>query len=693
MKHIFSHRKMLVVAAGIFLSTHALMGQDMLKRVNNTTPVPGGSVPSGMEEGTVISHNSSTSNTTVNVPAFGIGILTPITRLHIHASTLNPGTDYGHERFLRCSVGDVGNGTSDFFEIDNATNADGQFLPMLWGHKTTYSGTEQAPTSKSSLMLMGSTDLTNDNIGNTIPIMWFDAREVQNANLFPVSDQLTSAGSSIINRPLFDWSNYGTSEMRMLANGYLGIGTTSPTEQLHTTGGVRFTGLTNITGTPTYILVQDNNGKVWRQNYSAGSGVTNSCATQNLLPKVGASSSSLVCSQIYDNGSQVGINTTSPQAFFHVNVASATSTEETGFRMTVNDASNDFFEIHNGTGADNHFMPIFWGHKESYNNFSTPDLYFLGSFLDDGNSVNTDQSSSETPVMRFDVRKYTSSSNGGVPDNANALAVANRPLFQWSNYGTNVMLMDANGDLGIGKTPGTYNTTDVSAMVSGSPATGDVKLDVNGITRTNSLVVISDMRYKKNISQLDNSLNKVLKLEGVSYNWRNDEFKDKGFDDTKQIGFIAQQVKDIVPEAVGKDENGYYNVNYLALIPVLTEAIKDQEKIIESQKEEINKIKDQLNLHNGGNSLFNDIRLYQNEPNPFDHSTVIRYDLPASVSSASIYVFDLQGKLLKSIPIEQKGSGSIEIKGSELTPGMYIYTLIADGKEIESKKMILTAEN
>ncbi|MDR3339504.1 MAG: T9SS type A sorting domain-containing protein [Candidatus Symbiothrix sp.] len=68
--------------------------------------------------------------------------------------------------------------------------------------------------------------------------------------------------------------------------------------------------------------------------------------------------------------------------------------------------------------------------------------------------------------------------------------------------------------------------------------------------------------------------------------------------------------------------------------------------------------------------------------------TEIRYLLPAEVQSAEIYVFDMQGRQLKKLPANK--SGSIEIKGSDLQAGMYLYTLVVDGKQVDTKRMILT---
>jgi flagellar hook assembly protein FlgD len=81
--------------------------------------------------------------------------------------------------------------------------------------------------------------------------------------------------------------------------------------------------------------------------------------------------------------------------------------------------------------------------------------------------------------------------------------------------------------------------------------------------------------------------------------------------------------------------------------------------------------------------------LKQNYPNPFSESMRINYYLPDDIQKATIYIYDMNGKQLKSIPLNQKGNGSITIKGSELKAGMYMYALITDGQIIDTKRMIL----
>ena len=84
--------------------------------------------------------------------------------------------------------------------------------------------------------------------------------------------------------------------------------------------------------------------------------------------------------------------------------------------------------------------------------------------------------------------------------------------------------------------------------------------------------------------------------------------------------------------------------------------------------------------------------LFQNTPNPFSTQTEIRYYLPENTENACIYVFSLNGNMLLSKPLTETGNGSITISNNELEAGMYIYTLVIDGVEVDSKRMILTNE-
>ena len=123
------------------------------------------------------------------------------------------------------------------------------------------------------------------------------------------------------------------------------------------------------------------------------------------------------------------------------------------------------------------------------------------------------------------------------------------------------------------------------------------ELYVNGdIAYTGSIYDVSDKRYKKNIKTINNALLKVEKIRGVTFNFRINEFKKLNFPKGMQYGFIAQEIKEVVPDLVSKDDNGYYSVNYVKMVPILTEAIKEQQKIIKNQNTKITNIENELAL-------------------------------------------------------------------------------------------------
>ena len=102
---------------------------------------------------------------------------------------------------------------------------------------------------------------------------------------------------------------------------------------------------------------------------------------------------------------------------------------------------------------------------------------------------------------------------------------------------------------------------------------------------TGTIGACSDLRYKKNIYSLMGSLDKVSRLRGVTYDWKNDEFPDKNFPATNQIGLIAQEVKEVVPEVVSEDRDGYMAVDYARLTALLVEAVKE----LKAQNETLSK--------------------------------------------------------------------------------------------------------
>ena len=223
----------------------------------------------------------------------------------------------------------------------------------------------------------------------------------------------------------------------------------------------------------------------------------------------------------------------------------------------------------------------------------------------------------------------------------------------------------------------------------------------------------SDERQKENISNISGALNIVTKLQGVRYDLKKeyayDEslFKDPGIlgeleaERKDKIGFLAQDVYEVLPEVVHYDDSAdIYAIDYSKVVPVLVEAIKEQQLIIENLQIELTAMKNQVEESSTFKSaspfpekqeddMANNM-LYQNQPNPFNKNTTIEYFLNDETEIAAINIYNLNGTRLKSIHINHSGYGNIIISASEFNPGMFLYTLIANGKVVDTKQMVLT---
>jgi hypothetical protein len=118
-----------------------------------------------------------------------------------------------------------------------------------------------------------------------------------------------------------------------------------------------------------------------------------------------------------------------------------------------------------------------------------------------------------------------------------------------------------------------------------------VRLHVSGDIIANSIAGSSDARFKTNVTPISNPLQKVLALRGVNFDWKTNEFPARSFSENRSLGFIAQEVEKVLPEVVQTEKNaeGYKSVQYDKIVALLVEAIKDQQKQIDSLKVELKK--------------------------------------------------------------------------------------------------------
>lgn len=206
----------------------------------------------------------------------------------------------------------------------------------------------------------------------------------------------------------------------------------------------------------------------------------------------------------------------------------------------------------------------------------------------------------------------------------------------------------------------------------------------------NSTINTSDIRYKTNVKDLNYGIKELMKLRTITYNWKEN-------DNGTRIGLVAQELQEVLPEVVmvGDNADKTLGVRYTELIPVLINAIKEQQTQITELKSMIGSTQNSAerkanNVKTVSISLSdkNSIVLNQNVPNPFAESTSISYNVPSDFNKAQIIFTAVDGTVIKVVDIKEKGAGNINVFADDLSHGIYTYSLVIDGKLIDTKKMV-----
>tara|TARA_B100000524_G_C23642475_1_gene367207 strand:- start:78 stop:1814 length:1737 start_codon:yes stop_codon:yes gene_type:complete len=212
------------------------------------------------------------------------------------------------------------------------------------------------------------------------------------------------------------------------------------------------------------------------------------------------------------------------------------------------------------------------------------------------------------------VLSNTSSNNGRfyiVPTGSGWAAGQDKLLFGNGSTSSNnaKMTLDSNGNLNVvnsietvNATMNTIQTTNLNSTnittsdinvedisVSGNIAVGvanpSEKIEVDGNVKATQFYSNSDIRLKYDIKSIDNGLDKVCKLSGKKYKMK--------MNDNEEIGFIAQEIEQIVPELVKEDNSDekYKSISYGNVTALLVEAIKELRQEVKDLKNEIQKLK------------------------------------------------------------------------------------------------------
>lgn len=299
---------------------------------------------------------------------------------------------------------------------------------------------------------------------------------------------------------------------------------------------------------------------------------------------------------------------------------------------------------------------------------------------------------------------------------------------------------NSNTAIGYGANVAASNLSNTTALGRGAVATASnqVMLGNSAVTvvRTFGTVIVpSDGRFKKNIKKNVPGLDFINALQPVTYNFDMHKLDkhtgaDKMDKDEREIntnekartekekklytGFIAQEVEKIA-EKLGYDFSGVYKpqtdadiygLSYSDFVMPLVKAIQElsamnnkkdsaitalaqQNAALEARLAKIENMLSTSSVNTSSMGAGINATLQQNVPNPVQTSTVISYTLPAKHVNAFINVTDKHGNMIKQVNISGSGKGQIRFDASSLNAGTYQYSLLADGKTIASKQMVI----
>ena len=158
-----------------------------------------------------------------------------------------------------------------------------------------------------------------------------------------------------------------------------------------------------------------------------------------------------------------------------------------------------------------------------------------------------------------------------------------------------------------------------------------------------------------------------------------------------QYGLAADQLKAVYPELVYEDANGNISINYVEMVPLLVQSINELSQELAALKGTASRrAKAETTGIENNVSDIDMVRMDQNKPNPFSESTVIGLNIPEKTQKANIFIYDLSGKQIQNVPVTERGETNITVYASELGAGMYIYTLVVDGKVVVTRRMIVS---
>lgn len=232
------------------------------------------------------------------------------------------------------------------------------------------------------------------------------------------------------------------------------------------------------------------------------------------------------------------------------------------------------------------------------------------------------------------------------------------------NSGDYTFTMDNSGHIGIGKEP-YYNT---KLEVAGDVACGGTYI-----------CYVTDHPYSLK-TEIMNPYRTILSLSGKLYIKKSNPLakstSNSSIKDRYEYGFIAQEIEKVIPSIVFTDGDGYKSVDYLGVVPILVEAVKEQKKLINTQSESIDDVLNELNN-------LEKIRSSRLKISNFDNSIRFKYHIDSEVVNSSINIYTMNGVLFKQVNLHSDSGVEVMYK-YDIPSGIYFYNLICDGVKVDS---------
>jgi hypothetical protein len=540
----------------------------------------------------------------------------------------------------------------------------------------------------------------------------------------------------------------------LTTNGFLGIGTASPTAQLHTSGAVRFEGI-GSNNSFQRLLTLDNNGNLYYRDAASLQsffwGITGNSGTNSAIHFIGTTDNNRLVFRVNNtekmtilpNG-YIGVGTNNPGRLLYLQGQAISENAEVvvnqlagsglGAYITLNNTANpggklwsigstgplnsptvagtlEFYQFGFGTrmlldangnfgvGIGNGFLPTA--------NFHTKGTVRFESLSNgNGNPLVIDGSGNIFVGTATSGNLWTITGNAGTNPGSNFLGTTDNTRLVFRTNNTEKMTILSNGYTGIG----TNNPTRA--------------LSINGTVSTDNAEIVVKQMAGSNLGAyitLDNSTNPSGKLWSIGSTGPLNSPTVAGTLEFYQSGFGTRMILDasgnlgvgigngFLPTAnfhtkgTVRFENLPTGTGNALAIDANGNVVKSSTFVNRAEAEELKKEMEILrneieNLRSIVKSLSlqtesfnsNEPLLFQNIPNPFDQVTTIRYYLPSGVRSATMDILDIRGEKLVTYNLNGTGNQFVTVNGSQLPAGTYMYRLIVDGRKIEAKKMILT---